>query len=621
MPDLLHVQERDRLLGSLRRMLRQVNLDGQPMSGLAHSIGANTSLRTLDNAIAAELMAIPALRAADATMADAVFSFVAAMAEEAGPPPRGVIPPAAPRAEILRGDPRDLRVLTPWHEYTGDLTHGVLRQRLRGEGRDADVLHTGNMARLRLQGGLPGLLGRFSLRARTLDIEENITGQGVQAEGSGVLMWHESTLRLSPMPGITVQAGTVRYEYRVSGADPVLRLTVVLRAGQKAGLTGVRLTTALDALSERSVAPAHVSVGRSGSQSRRPPGPFPDEALLAQGAIDSLHLWQAGPEDEALALHIRPRAGEQVFSARLHARQGVPHWLVLRHAMPDVPRGGTATLREDRLLARGVAPGAPEAALRLLRNPEALAGRDPGQAGLGAPLAAMASVLLNAPGFNPPLSRDRAARLREALDRQLAALPDEEGAALPVAELASLALGLDAVWRGGGLPREGRRLRQVLGQLVAAASPEGAVGQSLAEHGAAILAIARAATLLPEPWLLEALHRAVMALNPDGPALAGVAPVRPVPTRALAALLRGVRAVELVARTGRVDLDAGMLARAAEVRDACLQALSGRLRAQEDRLEVLPGEAGEPDAPSTAALLLAVLSPDEVALTAGGVAA
>ncbi|SHI54472.1 hypothetical protein SAMN02745194_00542 [Roseomonas rosea] len=623
MPDLLHVQERDRLLGSLRRMLRQVSMDGQPLSGLAHSAnaGANTPLRTLDNAIAAELMAIPALRAADPALADSVVSFVVAMSEEAGPPPRGIIPPAAPRAEILRGDPRDLRVLTPWHEFTGDLSHGVLRQRLRGEGRESDVLHTGNMARLRLQGGVAGLIGRLALRARTLDVEEAITAQGVQPEGASVLMWHESALHLTPVPGLTVLAATLRYEYRVSAADPLLRVSVVLRAGPKAGLTGVRLTTGVDALSEGAVTPAHVSVGRAGTQARRPAEPFPDEELVAQGAIDSLHLWQAGPEGEALALHIRPRAGESVFSTRLYSRNGSPHWLVLRHTLPDVPRSGSATLREDRLLARGVAPGTPEAALRLLRNPEALAGRDPGQAGIGAPFAAMAAVLLNAPAFTPPMARDRLSRLREAMDRQLAALPDEETTPLPASELAPLALGLDALWRANGLPREGRRLRQLLGQLIAAASAGGAIGKDLTEHGAALLALARAATQIAEPWLLEALRRAVMALDPNGPVLAGTPAETPPSTRALAAVLRGVRAVELVARTGRLDPDAETLAQAAAVRDTCLQLLSGRLRALEDRLDVLPGETGEPDAPSTAALLLAVLSPDEVALTAGGVAA
>ena len=621
MPDLLHSQERDRLLASLRRLLRPVSLDGQPLTGLAHHGAAGAPLLTRDNALAAELMAIPAVRAADPAMADAVLSFVTAMAEEGGAPSRGVPPPAPPRVEILRADPRDLRVVTPWHEFTGDLAHGVLRQRMRGDSRARDVLHTGNMIRLRLQGGLPGLIGRLSLRARTLDIEEAVTAQGAQPEGAGVLMWHESSLVLRPVPGLRIAAGTIRYEYRATAADPALRLTVTLRAGPRAGLTDLRLTTALDALSEGAAPPAHLSVGRSGTQSRRPAGPFAEEEVLSTGPTDSLHLWSAGPEEEALALHIRPRAGEAVFNLRLQSRGGVPHWLVLRHTLPDLPRSGTATLREDRLLARGVAPGTPEAALRLLRAPEALAGRDPGQTGPGAPLAAMASVLLNAPGFAQPLPRERLARLREVLEGQLAALPDEEGEVLPVSELAPVAVALNAVWRAGGSPRDRRRLRQVLGQLTAAASEDGVIGTGLAEHGAAMLALARGASLIPEPWVAEALGRAVLALDPAGPSLPGREGAQPVPTRALAALLRGLRAVEVLAGTGRVALEAEVLARAAAARDACLQGLAGRLRSQEDRLDVLPGGMGEPDAASTAALLLGVLSPDEVAFSAGDVAA
>ncbi|WP_338665429.1 hypothetical protein VQH23_09665 [Pararoseomonas sp. SCSIO 73927] len=622
MPDLLHAQERDRLLASLRRLLRQVSVDGEPMAGLAQTEEPGAPLLTRDNALAAELMAVPALRAVDPGLADAALGFTAVMAEEPGPLPRGALPPRAPYAEILRADPRDLRVLTPWHEFTGDLTHGVLRQRLRGDPRERDVLHTGNMVRLRLHGGVPGLLGRLSLRPRTLDVEDAVTGQGIQAEGSGVLMWHESALHLSPAPGLRLLAGTVRYEYRASAVDPVLRLTVILKAGPKAGLSAVRLTTALDALSEGAVPFPRISFGRGGAQTRRPDGPFGEEKI-AEGALDSIHLWQAGPEEAASVLHIRPRAAESVFSLRVSARGGVPHWLVLRHTLPDVPRGGTATLREDRLLARGVVRGTPEAGLRLMRAPDSLAGRDPGQTAAGPALVAMASVLLNAPAFHPPLPRDRLSRLRDTLDRHLAALPEEaeDGAALPPDELAPLVLALDALLRAGGLPRERRRLRSLLGGLTAAASPEGAIGNGLMTHGAAILALARAATLIREPWVEEALRKAILALSPDGPGLAGVDTSGPASTPALSMLLRGLRTTELLAGAGAISPGPAATERLVAVRDTLLGTLSARLRAREDRLEVLPGGAGEPDAASIAALLLAVLSPDEVALATGGVAA
>ncbi|MBI0536698.1 hypothetical protein D9599_14040 [Roseomonas sp. KE2513] len=637
MPDLLHPQERDRLLAGLRRLLRRTLLDGRPLSGLAHAEAPGAKLDVLDNAVAAEALAIPALREADPTLADDLLLFLSAVAEEPGPTTRALRPleaqEAPRRVEIVRNDPAGFRILTPWHEFTGDLTHGLLRQRVREapegrvnhseeELRKRGVLHTGNMVRLRAANGMPGLLGRLSLRARTLDVEEAITAQGIRTEDEEAVLWHESALRLRPLPGLSLDVGTVRYEYRVSAADPLLRLTVTLRASPRTGLSSLRMTTAADALSDAVPPFEHASVGRDGAQALRGEAPFEDDELIAQDAIDSVHLWQSGRPEEALALHIRPRAGEALFSVRVRGRDGAPHWLVLRHGLPNVPAGGTATVREDRLLALGTAQGGPAAALRLMRVPTMLTSRDPGQIGIGSTLSALAATVLNAPGFARPLPRDRLAVLQDLLDRQITALPDEEASAAPVAELAALSLAMDAAWRAGGLPRDRRRLRALLSRLSEAASPAGAFGRSLEEHGAAILALARGATLIPEAWLLDALRRAVLALEAEGPRLAGSSP-KPGPpsTRALAALLRGVRAVEFLAETGRIPPDAAVLARAAALREASLAILSGRLHATGDRMEVLSTEGGKPDALATASLLLAVLSPDEVALSMGLVTA
>jgi len=645
MPDLLHPQERDRLLAGLRRLLRPTAAEGRPLEGLAHDASPDAPLPTLDNAVAAEALAVPALRAADPALADAVLLFTETMIEETGPPPRGLAAPAGGRVEIRGADPRDLHVLTPWHAFRGDLARGLLRQRLREDDHDPsqergrEVLHTGNMVRLRpgggVAGGVTGLIGRLSPRARTLDVEEAVTASGVEPDGDGALLWHESALR-PRVAGLEADAGVVRYEYRVSATSPLLRLTVTLRAG-RAGLSGVRLTTAADDLSLAAPPFAHLAAGRAGALSPRPGGPFAAEELLSAGATESLHLWQSGPPAEALAMHVRIGAPEGVFSARLYPRDGAPHWLVIRHALPDLPRGGTATLREDRLLTRGTAPDEAAAGLRLLRAPEREAGRVPGLAGLAAPLAAVAATLLNAQDFDPPLPRARLARLRELMERHLDALSEDD---LPVAELAPLILALDAAHRADGLPRERRRMRAAAARLVAAASPDGVIGGGSADagagHGAALLALARAAAALGEPWIADALRRALAATRPDGAgggvALAGLPPVAAPTTRALSALLRGVRAAELVAAAG-VPLGEEALSRAAAARESLLQALSVRLRpvggeagggeagAGGDPLEVLSGRGGEADALSAASLLLAVLAPDEAALLRGKAAA
>jgi hypothetical protein len=105
------------------------------------------------------------------------------------------------------------------------------------------------------------------------------------------------------------------------------------------------------------------------------------------------------------------------------------------------------------------------------------------------------------------------------------------------------------------------------------------------------------------------------------PALPGVAAEPNPSTPALAVVLRGLRAVEMLAETGRMAVDASMLSHARAVMAACLDLLSSRLRNHADRLEVLPAQGNQADALSQAALLLAVLSPDETALSLGGVAA
>ncbi|WP_376098756.1 hypothetical protein ACE7GA_09340 [Roseomonas sp. CCTCC AB2023176] len=132
----LHPRERDGLLAALRATLRRAPVGNRMVAGLAATPSPDAPLRALDNAVAAAALAAADLRAADPVLATAPLGFLAALAEaspEAGLP-RSVAP-AVSRVTIARADPDALRVVTPWHVLTGDLTRGLLVQHLRGRKR------------------------------------------------------------------------------------------------------------------------------------------------------------------------------------------------------------------------------------------------------------------------------------------------------------------------------------------------------------------------------------------------------------------------------------------------------------------------------------------------------
>ncbi|WP_426959803.1 hypothetical protein [Muricoccus radiodurans] len=599
--DLVHTQERDRLLAFLRRLLRRTSLGGRTLPGLAHTEEAGAPILVLDNAVAAEVLAIPALHDAEPALADAALNLVLA----AGPGERGAVPDSiANRVEIGRHDPRDLLVTTPWHVFTGDLFAGVLRQALRGEGEGQEVRHTGNLVRLRPGGFGPAALpARLGLRPGSLDVEAAITAAGVEREGEGVLMFHESALRLRPIPGLgwTVAAGTIRYEYRVGPADPVLRLSVTLRAAPGLALRDARVSTALDDLSLLSPPMRAVAVARDGNPPEVQRKDWDGLSTLAEGPLDTLHLWAPVPEAEegALGIHLRPRATAGVHSARLQARDGLPHWLVIRHRIGAVPAGGTVTVREDRVLSRGPWPAALDRAAAVFQS--ALGEmRDPGVAtGTGPALAAVAAAVLLSPAWAAPPPPERRGRWQAWLERQLDALPET---AAPL-DLALATVAAEALLRATGRATDGTRLDRLAERLLAASPGDGPLAR-----GARLLALARVAIARPAPRMTEALAAALREVPSAGWA--------EVPTRPLAMLMRGARAAALA------PLEPDEVEAAEGLADRLLEVLSARLLPRGDGLEVAarPGiDAG--DALSQAATLLAVLSPDAAALSVSAAAA
>ncbi|MBX9697920.1 MAG: hypothetical protein K2X74_00730, partial [Acetobacteraceae bacterium] len=149
--------------------------------------------------------------------------------------------PAEPALNLVSRDPHQFLVVTPFHHVSGDLAQGLVLQALRlPDGTTgAPVCHSGNLLEYRHLG-----------RKVTLDVESHIEDFAIERLPGAVLLRHESRFR-RPVPslGRTRDLARLRYEYLILADSPVLHLTVTLLPEPGVRLRGLRLTTALDALS------------------------------------------------------------------------------------------------------------------------------------------------------------------------------------------------------------------------------------------------------------------------------------------------------------------------------------------------------------------------------------
>ncbi|UPG72198.1 hypothetical protein MVG78_17020 [Roseomonas gilardii subsp. gilardii] len=600
--------ECDRLLHFLRqRMIRDVALDGvsrpfpalAPMPVLAlappaHGVarppakappGAAESIWIVDNARVLESLAHPALRAAAPELARGLRDTVLALGAD-GLAARRWLPP---RLEIRSDDPRAFEVVTGISRFTGDLSRGLVIESLHdGDAPDAEAArHTGNLVEFRL--------GR---RAHCLDVEDNIADCGLRRIEDGVVLFHESRLAVPGGPGLRGllrrdrprPVGTLRYEYAIRAGDPVLRLTVTLRAEPGIQLRAVRVTTAWD---ELSLSPMQRSVlgGRDGALSRHAlPGSAGASLRLHAGPMD--HLAVAGRADaSAHALHARPLVPGTVASVTAHTDgAGRLHWLLIRHGLAALAGGESFVVREDRLQLAGAGEDTARAVLAMA--PGGAAGRDPSPPEEpAAALCAVATTLLLAP---PDTGAEERESLLSWCQAHLGPLL-EQAPNLPTRSLCDLLLALDALLRlpGGQARRDLLRepvrallSRQAEGEEGIFAEGPGQDGRaaealSMASHAAGLLALARLALLDPSwPGLGDALARGVAALRLGAMDLPGrAAPLETILIRRRCSdgpwqrsgvvsaeecglLLRGLTALNLVAEEGRLELSEALRERA-----------------------------------------------------------
>jgi len=250
MRNLLQATDRDRLVAHLRGPLkRDVTVGGQTLTALAEADGpeGGSFCATPGNARAAELLAQPDIRDGDPDFTDAVLDFVMAMEEAPFPCRRAGIG----GVEVLRSDPRDFEVLTPFHRFTGNLAEGVVRQQMRGpQELLPPILHTGNLVEFRIDRHRP-----------CVDVETTIRDCALRRVSDGVVLMHESRItgRAGWLRPRDVEAGTLRYEYEITAASPMLRVTVTFTAATK--MSNLRVTTAVDDMGAGGLELAEASVG------------------------------------------------------------------------------------------------------------------------------------------------------------------------------------------------------------------------------------------------------------------------------------------------------------------------------------------------------------------------
>lgn len=626
MRNLLHATDRDRLIAFLRNgLLREVGVGGQRLKALAEAERqeAGGFCAVPGNAQAAELLALPDIRDADPAFADGVLDFVMAMADAPLPCRRA----AVGGIELVRDDPRDFEILTPFHRFTGNLAAGLVLQSLRGN-TAAPVLHTGNLVDLRL--------GRFR---NGVDAEDTIRDCAILRRSGSVVLVHESRIagKAGWLRARPAEAGILRYEYEIPAGSPLLRLTVTFTAAAGRHLRRLRVSSALDQLGGGGLemAEGRLGTGKQGEGAWQAFGP-PEAAGMKPwantGPVAHLAVAQAGWPRGGPVLHIRPQVPERVASVRaIAARPGALHWLILRHEAGSLAPGASFQMREDRLLAEGLAA---EPAARIMAvagtEGEALAGLDlellPPS---GAALNAVATQLLFAArqSYRQPLSLERVTALEGWFNRQMAAL---QAGAPGLSDLAGAALAAEARLRAG----TEAPLQALMDRLLPLQKPSGAfgddVGVTLSGHALALLALARAVPHLHPLLLAGPIGRALAAVKPgpmewhegsrvvrvEGLALAEATPASlRGHAEAIGLLARAAAAVALAAEARPEALPTELLTQAQALHRQAVALLRPLVRPQGAALAVAPSPLGGAAHPAAqAAVALALLTPDAAIL-------
>lgn len=557
---------REGLAHDLAARVGAVALAGRDHQAIPDAPGEARS-GAIGNALALEALSNPLFCGRHDDVCAALVAFLCAL-EQGGAVRAGT---SAALLRIGSDAPRRFHVETASHAFTGDLWRGTIRQTLRFVPGAPAAHHGGHRIAFRHHG-----------RRRRLNPAATIARCGIERDAGEVVLFHESPVVAPGLVGLgRTRLGTLRTSYTIRADTPVVRLTLRFEAvSDAAPPRDLRLSTALDAMSGAGADYATLAMRTREGETRR--SGFTRRATeLHVGAATGIALIGDGTPARAPVIHLRPLTPEALRGVSV---TGTARGTIQRMQAEYSAAGDNVTLVEDRLLLTGN-PRPDLDGLFARATPER--GRDVAACPLPGLIAqALACFLCVSAGAPAEATAARAAlgRMLDALRAMLLA----DAGARDVANLAFLLLAEDALLRLEGDAHRAAHAR-TLDRLLGAERGD-AFGDGVLDRAAALLALARAATIAPtDARIAPAIARTLEASGTGDESGTG--------DLARALMVRAARAVQAACATGSLTLDD-------ETR-----LLAGRLTRQGgDWLRERAGAAS--GAAESAALLLAALAPD-----------
>jgi len=559
---------------------------------------------------------------------------------------------AEDRFDLVSQDPANARLTTGLMTHHGAVASGQFFTSYKfHDNLTADaVSHTGNFVRVTLDGN-----------KYLVDVENNITSANILRDSDTVIFRTESAVKIGPEPERIV--GHVVYSYSFREGAPGIGLEIKFNAADYP-LEQVEVTSAVDQLNAREGIDPRVRYSRICASVNGAPyckDNLPDErTAVFKGPVDLFSIIQKGTAGFSYGIHFKvlePNKLEAIVAEG--QKEGNLNWVYAVYNLGSIPVGGSASVKETRILTSGGLYEDYAAYIDLFNDLNKFSNVDLSVSyDYGAEINAMACYYMFAErglyGASAPL--ERLPDIRAWLDRHITAyrrnvLREVDGKYPYVfgRGLAFYALGLDCMIRATGDTKYRDALKQAVDVLLQMrhdtepSPPESIKGgircdannSHLDCHAAGLLALARAAIILKDPRLAPMIAEGVRFIRTGEP-VAEEASARVkfeddgslwVPVNAGAPkpldgtlwifkaglTLRAMEAIELAVKHGALPNDPLLLADVDRVRRAAQRQILLAVRSRGDEKEFLTSfRSGETNSETQPWVSLGVVPIDPV---------